>query len=296
MTEDTNARIVEYPYRLYLVKNILGLGAVVAFMAICTAVTVEKGAPLLIWVSLVVLWFGVAALGAGWLVGKIRPGRVVLMPGALIVPKPWGGKEQEITVERVTMVELETVYGVRSLRIHHRDGMAMLSGMMLTDRALDDVIEHLQAPEVAFSRNQDAWGRSLQETSGRSLQETSGRSLQAAIAVGSVSLFVGAPLYLIDGLEVMFGRALGFAIAIAPLLFMAVGAETLVEDEFVGLSRLVVWLGGVGAVTLTGASIFTIWRILHDGLGLEDGLFVIGCVASFLALAAYFSLWWRETR
>jgi hypothetical protein len=108
------------------------------------------------------------------------------------------------------------------------------------------------------------------------------------VRVSGVLLFCGGPLVLIDLLAIHVHIGVAFAICLAPVIGMVIGASAIKESRRSAINRGSVWLGLAAAALLLAINLFAINKLAHGPRREDTYLIILGIVAGVLLVGLYF--------
>jgi lysylphosphatidylglycerol synthetase-like protein (DUF2156 family) len=108
------------------------------------------------------------------------------------------------------------------------------------------------------------------------------------VRISGVLLFCGGPLVLIELLTDYVHIGVAFAICLAPVIGMVIGASAIKESRRSALNRGSVWLGLAAAALLLAINLFAINKLAQGPRREDSSLIVLGIVVGILLVGLYF--------
>lgn len=99
--------------------------------------------------------------------------------------------------------------------------------------------------------------------------------------------FCGGPLLVCELLKPRLGQDPAFVVGMAPVALMAYGALTMRDGDD---SRVVVWLGAIGAVVVLAFNLFAAWHLGTHSAVPDAGLISFGIGIGWIAGMAYLAV------
>lgn len=92
------------------------------------------------------------------------------------------------------------------------------------------------------------------------------------------------------------GEDNGFMVAFLPVGLAAFGALTLMDEDRDGLAKLVIGVGGVGALAVMLSNVYAVWYLLQHPEHGDRGLITLGIVIGTVAMTWYLRMATRVLR
>jgi hypothetical protein len=108
------------------------------------------------------------------------------------------------------------------------------------------------------------------------------------VQISGVLLFCGGPLVLIDLLTGYVHIGVAFAICLAPVIGMVIGASAIKESRRSAMNRGSVWLGLAAAALLLAINLFAINQLAYGPRREDSSLIVLGIVVGVSLVGLYF--------